>query len=225
MARASTWYYSYLTSLEALLPMTLSFGPFDALWSITTPQLLALLCLYCAVLCGAALLSSIFSVVTGPAQRPVKGAHVVITGGSEGIGLAIGLEAAKQRAHVTILSRKLGKLEKAVAQLRSVAADTSAQRISHIVCDVTDARTVQKAIGQAELLGPIDFLVCAAGAAHPGYFLDQDVELFEQSMRLNYLGTVYTAKAAAGAMTARGSGCVCVPVRAIAHTTCSRTFS
>lgn len=39
-----------------------------------------------------------------------------------------------------------------------------------------------------------------------GYFLDQDTDVFERTMRLNYLGSVFTAKAAAPAMVARGSG-------------------
>jgi len=190
--------------------MAFSLGPLDGLveliWSITGWQILALVCLYFAFIVGAVLLSALLGVVAGPTHRPIKGAHVVITGGSEGIGLALGLEAAKQGAHVTVLSRKVEKLQKAVAQLESVATDKSAQRISYFVCDVTDAGTVQKAIGQAEALGPIDFLVCAAGAAYPGYFLEQDIELFERSMKLNYLGTVYTIKAASTSMVARGTG-------------------
>ena len=49
-------------------------------------------------------------------------------------------------------------------------------------------------------------MVCAAGAAYPGYFLEQDLAIFERTMRLNYLGSVFTAKAAVPAMVARSSG-------------------
>jgi hypothetical protein len=97
--------------------------------------------------------------------RPISGSHVVITGGSEGIGLAIGLEAVRQGARVTIMARSAGKLEKAVAQLN--AKQPSGPGASAISCDVTDAAAVAAAVAKAEALAPIDFLVCGAGAAYP----------------------------------------------------------
>lgn len=97
--------------------------------------------------------------------RPISGSHVVITGGSEGIGLAIGLEAVRQGARVTIMARSVGKLEKAVAQLN--AEKPSGPGASSVSCDVTDAAGVAAAIAKAEALAPIDFLVCGAGAAYP----------------------------------------------------------
>ena len=41
-----------------------------------------------------------------------------------------------------------------------------------------------------ELHGEIDCLVLGAGCAQPGYFLDQEVEIFRWTMDLNYLGIV-----------------------------------
>jgi len=44
-------------------------------------------------------------------------------------------------------------------------------------------------------MGPIDILVCNAGSSTPGYFHDQDIEVFERMMKLNYMGSLHTVKA------------------------------
>ena len=41
-----------------------------------------------------------------------------------------------------------------------------------------------------------DVVVCSAGLSHPGYFLEQSVDVFRQEMELNYFGTLNTVKAA-----------------------------
>ena len=97
--------------------------------------------------------------------RKIAGSHVVITGGSEGIALAIGLEAVRQGARVTIMARSADKLQKAVTQLN--AEQPSSPNASSISCDVTDARGVAAALAKAEAIAPIDFLICGAGAAYP----------------------------------------------------------
>lgn len=65
-------------------------------------------------------------------------------------------------------------------------------------------------------LGPVDYLVCNAGAAHPGYFHEQDLSVFEHTMRLNYLGTVATIKGLYGRMVGRGSGHIVIVASALA---------
>jgi hypothetical protein len=70
---------------------------------------------------------------------------------------------------------------------------------------------VQSAVQAAvQLSGPLDVLICNAGSARPGYFHEQGIEVFEQQMRLNYLGVVNTVKAAYDGMVRRGSGHLCL---------------
>ena len=122
---------------------------------------------YVLVVLAIAVLGRLLSsVLLRPPARPVRGSHVVITGGSEGIGLAIGLEAARQGARVTIMARSVGKLEKAVAQLKAETPGDDAA-ISSFSCDVTDPAAVVAALDKAAALAPIDFLICGAGAAYP----------------------------------------------------------
>lgn len=48
------------------------------------------------------------------------GKHVVITGGSSGIGYDLSLEAVKQGAHVTVIARNKDKLNKIKAVLEEI---------------------------------------------------------------------------------------------------------
>ena len=80
-------------------------------------------------------------------------------------GLAIGLEAVRQGARVTIMARSADKLQKAVTQLN--AEQPSSPNASSISCDVTDATGVAAALAKAEAIAPVDFLICGAGAAYP----------------------------------------------------------
>ncbi|KAH9313278.1 hypothetical protein KI387_028313, partial [Taxus chinensis] len=50
---------------------------------------------------------------SSPWLKSLKGKHVLITGGSSGIGFAIAKEALSQGAFITILARSSSKLEKA----------------------------------------------------------------------------------------------------------------
>ena len=182
-------------------------GVVQELATISAERVVAVLCLHVAALLAASLVGAVLrATVWAVPRRPVAGAHVVITGGSEGIGLAIGVEAARQHARVTIMARSVGKLEAAVVQIKAAAPGGTSTSINYVQCDVTDSASATKAFDEAAELAPIDFVVCAAGAAYPGYFLEQDLAIFERTMRLNYLGSVFTAKAAVPAMVARSSG-------------------
>lgn len=61
-----------------------------------------------------------------PCLKTLRGKHVLITGGSSGIGLAIAKEALSQGAFVTLIARSSAKLEKAIDKLvdnKTISAD------------------------------------------------------------------------------------------------------
>lgn len=77
----------------------------------------------------------------------------------------------------------------------------------YVCADVTNYANVQNAVEEASLKnGKVNIMVCCAGASWPGYFLDQDVEVFQKSINLNYMGCVHCAKAVAQGMCERGDG-------------------
>lgn len=65
------------------------------------------------VLCAAvALLVGVAALQAACSRRPfsLKGRHVLVTGGSSGIGKAVALEAARRGASVTLLARNKARL-------------------------------------------------------------------------------------------------------------------
>lgn len=135
-----------------------------------------------------------------------EGQHIIITGGSSGIGQATAQQLAQSGAHITIIARNLAQLEVAKSAI-STAKARSDQKILTLAADVSDqpqvAATIEAAIAQN---GPPDGLITSAGMAHPGYFQDLPLEIFERTMAVNYFGTLYSIKAALPAMVQRGCG-------------------
>jgi NAD(P)-dependent dehydrogenase (short-subunit alcohol dehydrogenase family) len=87
--------------------------------------------------------------------------HVLITGGSKGIGLACAQAFLAEGARVSINSREQQNLKAAQASLGA-----NADRLSCFQGDLCDAEQALQVVKAAELaFGPIDILVTSAGAA------------------------------------------------------------
>ncbi len=127
--------------------------------------------------------------------------HAIVTGGSQGIGLATAQLLAARGARVSLIARDEGRLDQAALAVGSSCRTAAA--------DVTDSGAVTAAIDAlvAEQ-GPCDLLICSAGASHPGYFEQLDVAHFRAQMDLNYFGTLYSIRAVIGSMVERGRGTI-----------------
>ena len=122
--------------------------------------------------------------------------RVVITGGSQGIGLALAHEFVRNGTccHVTLLARTKSKLEEAQKELLKVSNDVI---VDFYPVDVTNPKAIQKVaeeICKSSSTTP-DMLFNVAGTAISRSFLDADIGDFSHLMNLNYLGSVYTTKA------------------------------
>jgi 3-dehydrosphinganine reductase len=134
----------------------------------------------------------------------LAGAHVSITGGSSGIGLATAHLAAARGARISLLARRTDVLDDAADALRAAGAT-----VATAAADVADAAQVDAAVATlVEALGPVDVLVCSAGQARPGYFQELDPTLFRQMMDVNYFGTVNAVRAVAPSMIERRRGSI-----------------
>lgn len=139
----------------------------------------------------------------------VRGKHVVITGGSSGIGKSLATLLVKDGALVTIIARDPKRLEEATVIIREEAMKQGATnpQVQYISADVSDLVKLQSSLQSAcAKFGTsfIDVLVTSAGASRPGRFDDVPVSEFERLMRVNYLGTVYSIKAALPLMRSKG---------------------
>ncbi|EDQ85473.1 uncharacterized protein MONBRDRAFT_34237 [Monosiga brevicollis MX1] len=125
----------------------------------------------------------------------VEGKHAVITGGSLGLGLEIAKKFAAAGANVTIMARNEAKLKAAVEEISRNKKDLS--KICYVPCDVTNVEAVREALTRATSInGAIDYLICSAGMAAPGYFLESKIETHRQQMDVNYFGCVNMVHAA-----------------------------
>mmetsp|Transcript_32727 Transcript_32727/g.59313 ORF Transcript_32727/g.59313 Transcript_32727/m.59313 type:complete len:312 (-) Transcript_32727:492-1427(-) len=143
---------------------------------------------------------------------PFEKKHVVITGGSAGIGLCIAEEAIKKKANVTLIARTTSKLKEAQEQLQSLS---SSQKLGSVIriqtADVTSEEQIKQALVEAATnLGPVDILICNAGAATPGYFHQTDLAAHRRTMDLNYFGVLNTVHAVYPSMIRRGTGHICL---------------
>jgi short-subunit dehydrogenase len=129
--------------------------------------------------------------------------RALVTGASRGIGRELARALAARGAAVGLVARAADELDALAAELgpRAVA----------LPADVGDRTQVEAAVERfiAEA-GGLDLVVANAGIAHYGPLLAQDVEHVEVMTRVNWLGTVYTVKAALGHLVDRASGHVVI---------------
>jgi 3-dehydrosphinganine reductase len=126
--------------------------------------------------------------------------HVIVTGGSRGLGKSIAAQAAARGDRVSLIARDS-------AQLDAVAAKLGPDGVAWEAADVTDHDALEGAIARLVAKGgPCELLVAAAGAARPGYFLELEDAVFRAQMDLNYFGVLNAVRAVAPAMVERRRG-------------------
>ena len=140
----------------------------------------------------------------GDAQgSQLTGLVALITGAASGIGRATALQCASEGAHVVVLDSDESGAAAVVDEIRAAggagspfAFDLSrSERISSVVSDVIDEQH------------RIDILVNCAGV-RGGFqpLLDTDLEVWEQTFRVNVTAALLLTKHVAAAMIERGQG-------------------
>jgi 3-dehydrosphinganine reductase len=135
-----------------------------------------------------------------------RGKHVLVMGGSSGIGLATAEAFTGRGADVTVVARSRDRLEAACEAIALSRAD-SAQRIAKVAADVSSADGAAEAVVKATGGGahPVDVLVNCAGVIIPGYFESMPIDSFEECMD-SWRGCVHASRAVAQSMIDRRSG-------------------
>lgn len=120
-------------------------------------------------------------------------AGAVVTGGAGGLGREIARKLQSDGWRVALLDLPASGVQEAAADLGATA----------LLGDVTDEASIEAALDQFG--GPLGLMVNNAGIVRFGQILDQPTSEFEQVLRINLLGTLSGAKAAARRMTAGGA--------------------
>jgi len=118
----------------------------------------------------------------------LKGARVLVTGGSEGIGYGIAKALVDKGAQVAIMGRNEEKLTKAALELGLLA-------ICGDVGVEADARDAVQLV--VDSFGGIDILINNAGIGYFAPLVDLDQEKFEAVFRTNVTGAMLMGREAA----------------------------
>ncbi|GFE63633.1 SDR family NAD(P)-dependent oxidoreductase [Litoreibacter roseus] len=131
-------------------------------------------------------------------KQDFTGKTAVITGGAQGIGLAVADRLARARAQVASWDMNAEQNTDAMNRLGGFAT----------ICDVSDAASVREALAVTEsALGPVDILVNSAGIAGPNMPIqDYDDAAWHQIIAVNLTGTYNTNKAVIPGMRDRNYG-------------------
>src|SRR5262245_46313958 len=137
----------------------------------------------------------------------LRGTASLVTGGSRGLGRALGHALAAAGSRVVLVAREPGPLGEAIADIRARGGEAHA-----IAADVADKDTTYAIAGRAAaLVGPIDVLVNNASTLGPvplRLLLDTDGEDIERALAVNLVGPFRLTKALAGSMALRGQGVI-----------------
>jgi NADP-dependent 3-hydroxy acid dehydrogenase YdfG len=122
----------------------------------------------------------------------LDGTVALVTGASSGIGEATARTLAAQGAAVALAARRTERLEQ-LAQ--DITRDGG--RALVIGADVADKTQAQAAVARTVAeLGRLDILVNCAGVGRPGPIENAPLDDWEQLVRVNLLGVLYTTYAA-----------------------------
>lgn len=116
----------------------------------------------------------------------MTGRHVVVAGGSRGIGAACAQRFAAGGDRVSVISRNAG-----------------------FRADLADPEAAARAIAQAEAQnGPVDVLVCTAGAARQAPLAELDAAALRAGMEAKYFTYVHAIMPVLEGMKTRGRGTI-----------------
>jgi gluconate 5-dehydrogenase len=132
----------------------------------------------------------------------LNGKVALITGGTHGIGMAIGITLGKAGAKICVNDLMESRLQEAKAKYKEQGID-----VFTIVFDVTDEAQVDSAISTIEKeVGTIDILVNNAGIIKRIPILDMPVSDFRQVIDVDLVAPFIVAKRVAPGMIAKRSG-------------------
>ncbi|XP_062260047.1 3-ketodihydrosphingosine reductase [Platichthys flesus] len=174
-------------------------------WWLLLPFVMLLV--VAAFIVAFVLLLYMISPLISPKPLKLNGAHVVVTGGSSGIGKAIAIECYRQGAFITLVARDEAKLVQAKKEVEKFAINDKQVVLCTSVDVSSDYSQVESVLKQAqEKLGPVDMLVNCAGTSISGKFEEVEVDRFKKLMEVNYLGSVYPTRAVITTMKERRMG-------------------
>lgn len=137
-------------------------------------------------------------------ERLLENKVILITGGAQGLGLAMSKGCAQNGATVVMADINEEKLNEAAMQLRSEGLCCEGVKM-----DITNEQQIQDTIrAVVDKYGHLDGMVNNAGITSKVKFLDSNVAEFDKVINLNLRSVYLCCKAAADVMVKQGSGAI-----------------
>lgn len=147
--------------------------------------------------------------------RYQAGTHVIISGGSKGIGKSLAKRFAELGTHVTIIARNEGDLKEAKVEIERHRKNKNVQQIRYVSMDLTKINfpsntTSDDTNPQQDLIEKIlgehdrcDILINCCGSSIPSRFEDISQQQFRFMMDVNYFSAVNLTRVLLPVMKAR----------------------
>lgn len=130
----------------------------------------------------------------------LRGKGVIVTGGSRGIGRAICLAFARERAHVALCARNAAALERTASELGAFGV-----RVHAAACDVADEAALAEFLdGSRAALGAVHVLVNNAS----GFGYGDDDASWRSAIEIDLLASVRASRRVAPWIEAGGGGAI-----------------
>jgi retinol dehydrogenase-12 len=141
------------------------------------------------------------------------GKHVLITGGNTGIGYEAALSLACSGNDVVIACRDESKAQNAVSKIKSSARDA---KVSYVLMDLSDLRSVKAASTQLLDMAPFDVLLNNAGIMAPPNRLES-AQGQELQLAVNHFGHFALTMALLPSLKAKATPSRIINVASTAH--------
>jgi NAD(P)-dependent dehydrogenase (short-subunit alcohol dehydrogenase family) len=128
----------------------------------------------------------------------LSGVRAVITGASQGLGVAVAEQFVREGARVFLCARNEAAVRDVAARLETLAPAPARSVVGWTRADVAQAADCERLVAEAvEFLGGLDALVCNAGVYGPkGAIQDVDWQEWVDALQINLCGTILCCRAA-----------------------------
>ena len=150
----------------------------------------------------------------GTTMFNITGKTAIVTGASAGLGVTLATVLADRGANVVLAARRTQRLQDLAGRISDAGGSAIA-----VTCDVGDAKQVKDMVSTAAgRFGRVDILVNNAGqAADVGPVPERLPDyLFEQTVRVNLLGSWYCCREVAERMLRDGKGGSIINIASVA---------
>lgn len=154
---------------------------------------------------------AIYTWIRKKPKKSIENRHVIVTGGSSGIGLWVAIYCAKLGAHVTIMARNVANLEAAHTKINEHRINER-QKIQYKSLDLsTSYAEVDECFACLEQsVGPIHALINCAGMAICGTVDEMSVDDAKRMIDINFYATYYPTRYVLRQLKKAGDGIIAI---------------